>query len=78
MTVMEFFPVLRNVSLPLWPVSTIPSTIFGVRGVEKSRWRVRVAMAYYVKGRLNKLVLGQDPSTAFLPHQTWTHTGDEG
>ena len=47
-TVVEFFPVLRNVPLPFWPVSTFPNTIFGIRGVEESRRRVRVALAYYV------------------------------
>lgn len=49
-TVVEFFPVLRNVPLPFRLVSTFPNTIFGIRGVEESRRRVRVAMAYYVSG----------------------------
>lgn len=39
-TVVESFPVLRNVPLPFWPVSTYPNTIFGIRGVEQSRRRV--------------------------------------
>lgn len=43
-----FIPVLRNVTLPFWRVSTFPNTIFGNRGVEQSRWSVRVAIAYYV------------------------------
>lgn len=44
------FPVLRNVPLPFWLVSTFPNTIFGIGGVEESRRRVRVAIAYYVNG----------------------------
>lgn len=30
-TVVEFFPVLWNVPLPFWPVSTFPNTIFGIK-----------------------------------------------
>lgn len=41
-------PVLRNVPLPFWGVSTFPNTIFGIGGVKESRRRVRVAIAYYV------------------------------
>lgn len=44
------FPVLRNAPLPFKPVSTFPNTIFGIRGVEESRRRERVALAYYVNG----------------------------
>lgn len=43
-------PSLRNVPLPFWRVSTFPSTIFGIRGVEESRRRARAAIAYYVSG----------------------------
>lgn len=49
-TVVNIFSplLLRNVPLPFWPVSAFPNTIFGIRGVEKSRRRVRAALAYYV------------------------------
>lgn len=42
-TVAEFFLLdMRNVPLPFWHVSTIPNTIFGIRGGEERRRRVRV------------------------------------
>lgn len=67
------FPVLRNVPLPFWLLSTFPNTIFGIRGVEASRRRVRVALAYYVNV-IKQTSPGTKTIHRSIHHQKRAHT----
>lgn len=61
-TVVEFFLFSGMCLFPFWHVSTFPSTIFGIRGVEEKRRR-ESSYSLLCQWWLNKPALRQKPTT---------------